>query len=142
MITPFYSGADLARAATRKGSADSGHSRDGPGRTVRALLRHVANAVKKAPLAACCELTCRGTERHSGRPLSVRYIGTTAQFHFVMDVCFDNYQIVRERRLRSPRQTAGAIRELGTQEDLLCVDTESWIAGLLVRAPGLRVRCD
>ena len=70
MITPFYSGADLARAATRKGSADSGHSKAGPGRTVRALLRHVADALKKAPLAACRELTCRGTERHSGRPLS------------------------------------------------------------------------
>ena len=139
MITPFYSGADLARAATRKGSADSSHGNVRTGRTIRALLRHLAEALKKAPLAACRELTCQGAERHSGRSLSVRYIGTRAQFHFIMDVCFDSYRIVRERRLRSPRQTAGAIREVGTRQDLLFVDTESWLAGLLVRTPGLRV---
>ena len=38
MITPFYSGADLARAATSKGSADSSHGKVRTGRTIRAAM--------------------------------------------------------------------------------------------------------
>lgn len=137
MITPLYSGADLERAAGRKPSGGGGTG--SPFRTARALVRHLTEAARKAPLVGCRELVCHGNERHSGRPLSIRYIGTAAQLHFLTELCFDGHRIVHERPLATPGRTIAALRQAGADEDFLWVDAESWIAGPLVRRPGLRL---
>ena len=50
--------------------------------------RMLHTLAKHAPMFLCRELVATGAERHSGRQLTVRYVGTAANLGYLLNLMF------------------------------------------------------
>ncbi len=106
-------------------------------RNVGQNVRTLHTLVKHAPMFLCREIVARGAERHSGHELTVRYVGTTTNLRYVLNLAFEAYETVVERRLRTPGHAVAAFSPGRRDEDVLVLDTQSLIGERLVRRPHL-----
>lgn len=100
-------------------------------------VRMLHTVAKHAPMFLCRELVVAGRERHSGQPLTVRYVGTATNLPYVLNLALEAYETVSERRLPTPVHAVAAFAPGKRDEDVLFLDTQSLIGDRLVSGPHL-----
>lgn len=128
----LYSGSDLENAYELSLSrlSNTAVSSDHPPRwtaaawAARSALRHAHRQFRSLTTTTCREV--RGLGRPPGieEPVCVRYLGEMNNFQFLINACFEEFDISGEREL-TPFEAFYAAHRHNGDEDLLLVDAES-----------------
>jgi len=135
----LYSGSDLTSALDRSIAAirraPSVTPLPGPGAQywqLRGVWRSLGRLLRRAALGDCYEVTATGRRDGNPEPVLVRYVGTMANYQYLMAAAFSTFELGERVKLKRHEVPAAVRRHDG--ESLLFVDIELPLFGFRGKA--------